>query len=101
MLRCPSCSNKQTVKNGHIHNGKQRYRCKRCGRQFVYGATNKRIGDETKGQVHKLLLEKLSLAGIARVLDVSETWLQARVNKKYASVEQQVQVEEKKGGWSV
>ena len=78
------------VKNGHIHNGKQRYRCKSCGRQFVYGATTKRISEETKQRVDKLLLEKLSLAGIARVLDVSETWLQGYVNKKYAIVEHRV-----------
>ncbi len=97
MLRCPRCANKGVVKNGHIHNGKQRYLCKNCGRQFVYGAMNKRISDETKRQVDKLLLEKLSLAGIARVLDVSEIWLQGYVNQKYASVEQRVQVEEKKG----
>lgn len=81
------------------HLGKQRYRCKSCGRQFVYGATNKRIGDETKAQVDKLLLEKLPLAGIARVLDVSETWLQNYVNQKYADVEKQVAVATKKGGW--
>ena len=86
MLRCVACSSKQVVKNGHIHNGKQRYRCKSCGRQFVYGATNKRISEETKAQIDKLLLEKLSLAGIARVLDVSETWLQQYVNQKYANV---------------
>jgi len=97
MLRCVGCGGKQVTKNGHIHNGKQRYRCKSCGRQFVYGATNKRISEETRRQVDKLLLEKLSLAGIARVLDVSETWLQGYVNKKYANVEQRVQVEEKKG----
>ena len=98
MLRCVACSSKQVTKNGHIHNGKQRYRCKSCGRPFVYGATNKRISTETRQQVDKLLLEKLSLAGIARVLDVSETWLQGYVNQKYANVEQRVQVEEKKGG---
>ena len=95
MLRCPSCSDKQTVKNGHIHNGKQQYRCKRCNRQFVYGATNKCISAETKAQIDKLLLEKLSLAGMARVTDVSETWLQGYVNQKYANVEQRVTVEKK------
>lgn len=100
MLRCPQCASKGVVKNGYIHNGKQRYRCKSCGRQFVYGATNKRISEETKQQVDKLLLEKLSLAGIARVLDVSETWLQGYVNRKYSDVEQRVHVEEKKGGSS-
>jgi AraC-like DNA-binding protein len=30
-----------------------------------------------------LLLEKISLARIARVCDVSETWLQDYVNRKY------------------
>ena len=98
MLSCVVCASKQTVKNGHIHNGKQRYRCKSCGRQFVYGATNKRISDETKAQIDKFSLEKLSLAGIARVTDVSETWLQGYGNQKYTGIEQRVQVEEKKGG---
>lgn len=97
MLGYVACSSKQTVKNGHIHNGKQRYKCEHCGRQFVYGATNKRISEETKAQIDKLLLEKLSPAGITRVTDVSETWLQGYMNQKYARVKQQVQVEEKKG----
>lgn len=97
MLRCVACSSKQVIKNGHIHNGKQHYKCKSCGRQFVYGATTKRISEQTKAQIDKLLLEKLSLAGIARVLDVSETWLQGYVNQKYASIEKQVAVAAKKG----
>ena len=34
----------------------------------------------------KLLLEKRSLAGISRVLNRSETWLQNYVNQKYKQV---------------
>lgn len=97
MLRCPQCNSKQVVKNGHIHNGKQRYKCKQCGRQFVYGATKKVISDQTKQRIDKLLLERVSLAGIARVMDVSETWLQAYVNQKYQEVETKVDIKEKKG----
>jgi insertion element IS1 protein InsB len=97
MLRCVACRSKQVTKNGHIHNGKQRYKCKGCGRQFVYSATSKRISEKIKAQIDKLLLEKLSLAGIALVLDVLETWLQQYVNKKYAGVEQKVKVKDKKG----
>lgn len=85
------------MKNGHIHNGKQRYLCKSCGRQFVPGATKKSIGDETKQRIDKLLLERVSLAGIARVMEVSETWLQAYVNQKYQEVDKKVNVEGKKG----
>ena len=98
MLRCPECEGERTVKNGHIHNGKQRYLCKDCGRQFVENPQFRKIGDETKRKIDKLLLEKLPLAGIARVEDVSESWLQAYVNEKYEAVEKHVQVKAKKGG---
>ena len=82
---------------GPVRNGKQRYRCKSCGRQFVYGATNKRISEETKAQVDKLLLEKLPLAGIARVAEVSEPWLQSYVNQKYEVVPKRIESKSKKG----
>lgn len=94
----PSCGSTKTVKNGRIHNGKPRHLCRACGRQFTPNATKKTISDETKGCIDKLLLEKLSLAGIARAIAVSETWLQGYVNKKYKQVEQQAAVAEEKGG---
>ena len=46
--------------------------------------------------IDKLLLEKIPLAGIARVVVVSERWLQRYVNKKYASQARGVTVSEKK-----
>lgn len=97
MLRCSRCESKAVVKNGHIHNGKQRYKCKGCGRQFGYGATKKIISEETKRRIDKLLFERVSLAGIARGMEVSETWLQAYVNQKYEAVEQKAHVEAKRG----
>jgi len=97
MTLCPRCSSEHIVKNGRIHNGKRNYRCRGCGRQFVLQPTKKVSGDETKRRIDKLLLEKLPLAGIARAMEVSESWLQGYVNQKYQQVEQQVQVEEKRG----
>jgi len=41
-------------------------------------------------------LERISLCGIARVAQVSETWLQQYVNEKYALVQRQVEVTPKK-----
>ncbi len=96
-MSCPSCANTKVVKNGHIHNGKQRYLCRACGRQFTPEASKKVISVETKARIDKLLLEKLPLAGIARSMEVSETWLQGYVNEQYRRVEQQVAVAEKKG----
>ena len=84
------------VKNGNIHNGKQNHKCRECGRQFVADPQQKRVTQETKALIDKLLLEKLPLAGIARVTEVSETWLQSYVNQKYARVPKQVEVQAKK-----
>jgi hypothetical protein len=43
-----------------------------------------------------LLLEKISLAGIARAVQVSESWLQAYVNENYRNVPREVRVRAKK-----
>ncbi len=96
-LYCPDCTSGQTVKNGRIHNGKQNHKCKDCGRQFVEDPQNKIIGQETKELIDKLLLEKLPLAGIARVADVFEPWLQGYVNQKYEAVPKRVESRLKKG----
>jgi transposase-like protein len=98
MAVCPACASSQTVKNGHIHNGKQRFKCQTCGRQFVEHPTKKVIDQATRDLVDRLLLERISLAGIARVTQVSEQWLQTYVNEKYAQVPRQVQVSPKKKG---
>lgn len=95
---CPSCNSENIVKNGFIHNGKQNHRCNDCGRQFVEDPQNKVISDETKGLIDKLLLEKIPMAGIARVTDVTEPWLQDYVNEKYAFVPREVSVSAKKRG---
>ena len=86
------------VKNGFIHNGNQNHKCKACGRQFVEAPRQKIVSDETKALIDKLLLEKIPLAGIARVCEVSETWLQDYVNRKYEAIPQQVNVSAKKKG---
>ncbi len=83
---CPRCDSNEVVKNGLIHNGNQNFKCKQCGRQFVFNPRNKPIAQETKDLIDKLLQELLPLAGIARVTGVSERWLQNYVNTLYASV---------------
>jgi transposase-like protein len=86
MPTCPACSSLHSVKNGHIHNGKQRFKCRDCGRQFVEHPSKKTVNSETRKLIDRLLLERISLAGIARATQVSEPWLQAYVNEKYAQV---------------
>ena len=98
MPHCPNCHSTKVVKNGRIHNGKQNHKCRDCGRQFVENPQQKLISQETKHLIDKLLLEKIPLAGIARVCGVSEPWLQQYVNQTYEDVPRQVQVSSKKKG---
>ena len=96
MPPCPNFHHHHIVKNGHIHNGKQRFKCCHCGRQFVENPTNITISDQTKSLIDCLLLERISLSGITRVTQVSEKWLQNYVNQKYAQIPRKVQVSGKK-----
>lgn len=98
MPTCPNCTSARTVKNGHIHNGKQRFKCLACGRQFAEQPTKKVIDLATRELIDRLLLERISLAGIARAVQVSETWLQLYVNEKYAGVRREVEATPKKRG---
>lgn len=58
--------------------------------------TKKSITEKTRELVDRLLLEKISLAGIAPVTNVSEKWLQDYVNAKYDNIPKQVIVSQKK-----
>ena len=88
MPNCPQCGSDAVIKNGTIHNGKAKFACKACRRQFVENPEWKPIAAETKALIDALLLERLSLAGIARVVGVSAQWLQSYVNAKYKSQKQ-------------
>ncbi|MEG4172992.1 MULTISPECIES: hypothetical protein [unclassified Microcoleus] len=48
------------------------------------------ISSATKELIDRLLLEKISLAGIVRATGVSERWLQYYVNKKLGAVKREV-----------
>jgi IS1 family transposase len=80
------------VKNGSNSVGTPKFLCKDCRRQFVENPIQTRIPDWKKELIDKLLLERISLAGIARCVEVSERWLQNYVNEKYRSVPLQVKV---------
>jgi hypothetical protein len=54
-------------------------------RTAVRQPTKKVIDPATRSLIDRLLLERISLAGIPRVTQVSEQWLQTYVNDKYAN----------------
>ena len=91
-LRCPNCGSEDIMKNGTTRRGKQNYKCRDCGRQFVENPQWKPRKTGSTVMIDRLLLEKIPLAGIARVLKLSESWLQGYVNQCYEAVPRQVQV---------
>lgn len=95
---CPSCGSRHTIKNGSTHNHKPKCLCKSCGRQFVLNPEKKTISPETKALIDKLLLERISMRGIARVTGVSMSWLQNYVNNKFDSIPREIKVSDKPKG---
>lgn len=72
-LRCPRCELSQIKRNGHTHYGKQNYQCLACGRQFVEDSQH--VSEAERDLIRQLLLERVSLLGICRVMQVSLRWL--------------------------
>lgn len=97
-MTCPTCGSHEISKNGTTRRGKQNYKCRDCNRQFVEDPQWKPRDKDTVGLIALLLLEKISLAGIARATDVSENWLQDYVNAFYAAVPQVAKVAPKAKG---
>jgi len=92
-LKCSCCASENIKKNGHTHYGKQNYMCNDCGRQFVKGGQDWFISDAKKDLVDKLLLERISLAGIARVTGISQSWILSYLKDKYEDLPDDLNVD--------
>ena len=97
-MNCPKCNSKYILKNGRTRSGKQNFKCRDCGRQFVMTPRHQPISLATKELINKLLLEKISLAGNVRATGVSSPWLQYYVNQKLGAVKRELKVKSKKKG---
>jgi len=87
-------ASEEVIRNGHTRPRKQNYKCRECGRQFVLNPAWKAITKEQQELMSRMLLERISQAGIARVLQVSEDTVQRYVNTQ-AAVKKQVEVSTK------
>ena len=90
------------IKNGSVHNGKPKHQCKKsCGYQFVDNPPKTTVSLETKQLIDRLLLERISLRGIARVTQVSLSWLPDYVNPRLARIPRRIEVSGKSPGRSI
>ncbi|WP_156914910.1 IS1/IS1595 family N-terminal zinc-binding domain-containing protein [Rubidibacter lacunae] len=96
MPKCPECGSEEYIKYGRTRYGKQRYKCKTCRRQYIEGSGYRNIALTDTELVDKLLLESLSLTGIARATGIPERHLQSYVTRKLESVTREVELMPKK-----
>lgn len=85
-MKCSHCGSEQVKKNGHTHYGKQNYLCYECNRQFVENGQDWFVNESDKVLINKLLLERISLAGICRVCTISEKWLLSYIKALYSAL---------------
>ncbi|MDB5264378.1 MAG: transposase [Adhaeribacter sp.] len=76
------------VKNGRTYYGKARGKCKDCSKQFVFERQNLNLSQEQKKHIELLLLERISLAGICRVLEISAYHLYRYMDELFSQVPQ-------------
>ena len=83
-IRCPRCLTTNVKKYGlNFNRQKQEYKCKACKYKFVDKGQEWFICRQKQELVKKLLVERISLRGICRVLDLSLTWLLKFIEKLY------------------
>ena len=71
-MKCLKCNSAKIIKNGH-RRGKQCYRCRHCGRQFVESPVNQSYPPEVKQLCLKMYLNGMGLRGIERVTEIHHT----------------------------
>ncbi len=69
-MKCPKCSSTEVNKNGHCR-GKQNYRCKSCGRQFLESHSTKGYSDDARQICLKMVRAGLGFRAIGRATGVS------------------------------
>ena len=77
-MRCKYCEN-TCVKNGFHTNGKQRYKCKACGKKFIDNYSYNAYHSNLNRQIVVLTKEGLGIRSTARVLGISTTTLLKRI----------------------
>ncbi len=88
-MKCISCKSNEKIKNG-IVKGKQRYRCKNCGRNYTVEEKSSSPSSSIKRMSLMMYLEGLGFHSIARLLGVSHVSVLQWI-KKYGKQCEEIQ----------
>jgi len=80
-LVCRFCQSEQLVRNGFGSNGKQRFKCRACGRQSREAPAPNGHTPERRAEILRAYQERSSLRGLERTFGVSRTTITAWLKK--------------------
>jgi transposase-like protein len=81
LMKCPHCSSEQSQKNGH-RQGRQNYRCKNCGRQFVESYLQRGYSSDAKQICVRMYRAGLTLRKIERLTGISHSSIYSWVKQE-------------------
>jgi transposase-like protein len=81
-LTCPHCQSEALVKFGFAPDGRQRYRCKDCGKQHREDPRSNAYSQKERDIIIKASQERSSLRGLQRTFGVDRHTINDWIKKK-------------------
>jgi transposase-like protein len=79
---CRHCGSDDLMQYGIAPNGKQKYRCRACGRQSRANPGSNAYDDERKDEILRAYQERSSLRGLERTFGISRNTVTNWLKKK-------------------
>ena len=92
-MDCPKCRSSQSKKNG-FRRGKQSYRCKNCGTQYVAHPCSRAYSPQIKQTCIEMYLNGMGIRGISRVSKISHPTILNWIQEAGESLSDEAQDEE-------
>lgn len=92
-MNCPNCGSTEINKNGRCR-GKQNYRCKNCGRQFVESRSLKGYSEDAKQICLKMYRDGVGFRAIERATGISHNTIINWVKRAESESDQPSETEE-------
>jgi insertion element IS1 protein InsB len=89
-ISCPKCRSHSIKKNGTTAQGKQRYRCKWCFRQFITDYSYQGCRPEVRNMILPMTMNGSGIRDISRVLKISINTVLKTIRKQVEAVSEPV-----------
>jgi transposase-like protein len=84
-VKCYHCGSEKVHKHGKTSNGKQRFKCRSCGRSLRENPQGNGYDEERKEEILRAYHERASLRDLTRVFGVSRNTVSSWLKKSHSS----------------